>query len=109
MNNVVLQAAVKNVDPSITLSYLWTITPQAGQSLVGTINENGGTGRTLPDSNGNTSVCSSSSSWSYSNNAAQFQALIIPTTDTVAVCDLPGRELRRGHAADQHRDRDHHQ
>jgi hypothetical protein len=96
LNNVPLQAVVLNAPSNAQISYLWTISPQAGQSLVGSISENGGASRTLPDGSGNMSACSTSTSWSYSNNATAFNALTMATTDTVTVLAYNGPNCQTG-------------
>ena len=96
LNNVPLQAVVLNAPSNAQISYLWNLSPQAGQSLVGSISENGGASRTLPDGSGNMSACSTSTSWSYSNNATAFNALTMATTDTVTVLAYNGPNCQTG-------------
>jgi len=77
---VTLTVLVPQANSTAGFSYHWTVSPAAGQSLVGSLSEVGGGNRSNL-----TDFCSSSNIVSYINNSAAVTALTDLATDTVSV------------------------
>lgn len=85
IGEVSLTATILNVEPNVPVSYLWTLAPSSGQSLLGTLTEVGGSQRVLPDANGSLSFCSSSNKTLYSSSSTAVANLTQIGYDTVTV------------------------